>query len=363
MVKGKNEFNWPLIGNRKITEFLTRSIENNSISSAYIFSGPDNLGKTTIANHFAKILLCKERESGDFSNLPCEKCPSCQKFKYANRFKKENIGKMSQENFDIYSTHSDYHLVKKDKEKKNISIDQIRKLIKTLNLTSFLNSYKIGIIKHAHAMSEEAANALLKTLEEPKKKVILILITSSADNLPQTVVSRCQNLEFGPVNHDIIYNYLIKEYNTTRSEAKNFSRLSVGRPALAVKFHNSEEFYNKYIERVESFIKIASAVDVNDRLEELDNIVGKKFLGQEAASETKRILEIWQGLTRDLLMLEMGHPHLIQHQVVLSELKKLKQKTGINNIFKIWGAIMTATKNLQANLNPKLILENIVISI
>ena len=154
----KCEFNWPLVGNDHIVEYLAKSIANNNIGGSYIFTGPDNLGKTTVAKYFANALVCLNKEQGE-GILPCGQCSAC-----------EQVNKQ---------IHGDVHLIKKEKDKKNISIEQVREFIRVLGMASFLNSYKIGIIKHAESLSLEASNALLKTLEEPKVKVIIILVSSS----------------------------------------------------------------------------------------------------------------------------------------------------------------------------------------
>jgi DNA polymerase-3 subunit delta' len=99
-----------------------------------------------------------------------------------------------------------------------------------------LNSYKIGIIKKADKLTAEAQSALLKTLEEPRDKVIVILLASSEDNLLPTILSRGQKLYFQAVNAETIYDYLIAEYGTKRTLAKDLANLSLGRPLRAVKF-------------------------------------------------------------------------------------------------------------------------------
>ena len=91
MQKEKFKFNWPLIGNAQITEFLEKSIGNNKVAGTYIFNGPDNLGKTTAARYFAKSLLCANKRAG--GNLPCGDCSSCRHFQLGDRAKKDGINK------------------------------------------------------------------------------------------------------------------------------------------------------------------------------------------------------------------------------------------------------------------------------
>ncbi|RLC37120.1 hypothetical protein DRH27_04200 [Candidatus Falkowbacteria bacterium] len=231
-----------------------------------------------------------------------------------------------------------------------------------LFLYSFLNSYKIGIVKHADTLSKEAFNALLKTLEEPKKKVLIILIAKTLDSLPGTIVSRSQILRFRPVKADTIYDYLIENHKASRSAAKNFSQLSLGRPALAVKFFEDKDFYNNYKEKVEVFLDFMK-LDINGRLSLIEKIIEKKPINQEAVKKTKRTLEVWQGVIRDWLLLEYGFNNLIQHQIVEDEILKLKKIVDINKVIKLIKAIGQAEEFLNANVNPKLVLENIAVQI
>ena len=252
----ETKFNWPLVGNSHIIEYLEKIIINKQAKGVYIFDGPDNLGKATVARFFAQSLLCENRQG---TASPCQQCNSCKSFKIKNNSPEDETFE------ETGSTHSDYHIIKKEKDKKNISIEQVREFIRTLCMSSFLNSYKIGIIKHAESLSQEAANALLKTLEEPRDKVIVILVVSNLEQLPDTIVSRSQVLRFYPVNREVIFDYLIEEYRASRSEAKNLSRLCLGRPALAVKFLENKDFYKVYKEKVDLFLNFFQQ-DINQKL-------------------------------------------------------------------------------------------------
>lgn len=339
MKKENIEFNWPLIGNEHIVEFLSGSIVNGKVSGSYIFCGPDNLGKTTVANYFAKSLVC----TGGKKNIsPCGECPACQQVEKG-----------------IYG---DINLIKKEKDKKNISIEQIREIIKTLGLSSFLNSYKIGIIKQAETLTIEALNALLKTLEEPKAKVVIILITSNIEALPATIVSRSQILKFHQVKPDIIYDYLIKSHKASRSEAKNFSRLCLGRPALAVKFLEDKDFYENYKSQAEAFLK-SSICDINGRFAAIEEVIGKEPRGQESVKLAMRTIEVWQGLVRDLMLLEWGEGDLIQHHIYEDKLSDIKTKFTPVRLANFMRTLDEAKEYLRANVNPKLVLENIAINL
>ncbi|PLX20893.1 hypothetical protein C0584_03865 [Candidatus Parcubacteria bacterium] len=350
--KQKSKYSWPLIGNQKNIDFLTRSLENDKLSSAYIFSGPDNMGKTKLAQHFSQILLCSQKATLS-SQKPCCKCPSCKSF----------ISSKEDEELDMETARQDFYVLKKEKDKKNISIEQVRDLIYSLSMSSFSDSYKIGIIKHADTLSEEASNALLKLLEEPKKKVIIILISSKLEKMLETIRSRCQVLEFSSVSTDDINKYLLENYKVTRSAAKNYSRISLGRPALALKLLEDKEFYESYLSRLELLLDVLESNDLNEKFSKIENVIDKKLSSQESVAILKRLLETLQGLFRDLYLINYGLNDLVQNEIVDQRLKKSQIKNDIKKILNLLDEIEKSAGYIDANLSPKLILENITLSI
>jgi len=347
------KFNWPHVGNEHIIDFLSKSIINNQVASAYIFSGPDNLGKTRIAKYFAKSLLCDNLNASN-SELPCAECPSCRQFNLSQN--------LSASNQDPAIIHSDYYFINRKRDKKNISIDDIRDFIRSLGLSPFFNSYKIGVIKHAESLSLEAANGLLKTLEEPKDKVVIILITTNLEALPLTIRSRCQILNFHLVKPDIIYDYLLKDFGASRSQAKDLSKLSLGRPALAAKWLQNKESLNTYIERADTFLNFFSQ-DINERIDAYEKLIPSDIKGPEASKLTDRIIDIWAALVRDELLIESGHHDLVHYHFGAKPLGELKKILNINKILEINKILSEARQFLRNNVSPKLALEYVAINI
>lgn len=348
-------FNWPLTGNKEVSTFLEKIIKKRAASGTFIFNGSDDIGKGTMANYFAKSLLCNNFKSGS-GNLPCGECPSCQRFQL--EVKKDDESSQMQ----IGETHGDFHVISKPADKKNISIEQIRDFIKDLSLSSFLGLHKIGVIKQAESLSEEAANSLLKTLEEPRKNVVIILITNNLDSLPQTIVSRSQVLNFSPVKADLIFDYLLNNRRAARSQANNFSHLSLGRPALAIKFFEDKEFLKRYTDKVNIFLSFVGQ-NINDRLAAIEEIIDLKNSGQEAVKKIENIIEIWQGVLRDLLLIEFGHVNLIQNKIEEEKIRSVKTKMPIKKILDLNQSLEKGKEYLRANVSPKLVLENIIINI
>ena len=321
------KYNWPEFGNSKVIEFLDKSLENNKLAQTYIFLGPSDLGKFTIALAFA-------------SNLQ----GNPQGF------------------------NSDLHILDVEEDQKGISIEATRNFIKTLNLSSFLNSYKIGIVKEADLLSSEAKSALLKTLEEPQDKVVIILLATDENNLPATILSRAQVIYFYPVPAETIYDYLIATYGANRSLAKDLANLALGRPLLAVKLWEKPEEYKAYLESAETWLSLPS-LDVNARLLELDKIFKDKTWSKQALNTAESVLYMAEGLARDLLLLNFNQQENIQHSAIKPALEKgllfLNKSADDNGILILQQLklIAQAKEYLVANVNPRLVLEQVAINL
>ena len=158
-----------VIGQSYTVQTLQNAITQSQIAHAYLFAGPRGTGKTSIARIFAKAINCPKRKDGE----PCNECPSCQRITRGSALDVIEIDGAS-----------------------NRGIDQIRQLREEVNFAPAESRYKIYIIDEVHMLTNEAFNALLKTLEEPPERVIFIFATTEPHKVPLTVLSRCQAFEF-----------------------------------------------------------------------------------------------------------------------------------------------------------------------
>lgn len=343
MEKHNTKFSWPLIGNRPITEYLEKCVLKGRLPGAFIFNGPENLGKTTFAIRLAKIILCRQSLKGP---LPCGECPACLSFRR---------GEEDAQNGTF--SYSDFYLVKKDRDKQNLGIEQIRGLIRSVNMSSFLGSYKIGIVKNADQMSLEAANALLKTLEEPKDKVVLILATDQLERLPLTIKSRAQVLNFKPVKSGEIYDYLVKDRKAGRSQARDIANIAAGRPALAVRLLEEPDLLKAMQDQAAAFLDF-SRQGINERLASLEALIEDKESGPAAKRKSTRVIEVWQAVVRDMLLYKNNHINLTQFA---GEEKLRKAEYSDRQIIYWYELLENAKRQLAGNVNHKYVLENIAI--
>ncbi len=161
-----------IIGQDVIINTLKNAIKSNKVAHAYIFSGPRGTGKTSTAKVFAKALNCL-----DYNDGPCNKCDSCL-----------NISS----NPDIIEIDA----------ASNNGVDDVRELINNVRLAPSMSKYKVYIIDEVHMLTPNAFNALLLTLEEPPSNVVFIFATTNIENVPITILSRCQRFDFSQISMD-----------------------------------------------------------------------------------------------------------------------------------------------------------------
>ena len=184
-------------------QLLQRAIANNRIANSYLFFGPPGVGKELIAKWFAKAVNCEEHD-GD----SCDTCISCKKI---------------DKNY-----HPDVICVSPMARSRKIKIEQIRDLQRVVSLKPYEADYKVVIIIEAHTLTQEAGNALLKTLEEPPSNTILILVTHVPEALLPTIRSRVQEVQFYLLDRLIVEELLNEKMETTEEKAKLHSRMSLG---------------------------------------------------------------------------------------------------------------------------------------
>lgn len=324
-----------LIGHQKIWQFLKKSAELEKIPHGLLFSGQEKLGKRTLALEFIKYLNC---ENTDFLKRPCQSCRSCKDIQKGQ--------------------HPDLVIVEPKKPasappsakapegkkttvgKEEIQIAQIRDLNWKLSLKPYSAPIKSAIIDQAHFMNQEAQNCFLKTLEEPKGKTLLILISNLPERLFPTILSRVQRIKFYPVKKIEIKEYL-KNQGLSVKESEEAASLSLGRPGMAVDFAITPQKLESQQQKIKELIKISNS-DLNSRFQYV------KDLSREPQN-LRETLEIWISYFRDALLLRARAKDFPPQGLEGYSSQRLK------NILKLIQS--TSFLILNTNVNPRLALE------
>jgi DNA polymerase-3 subunit delta' len=317
-----------IIGHEKQINSLKNAIDNHSVSHSYLFEGEEGLGKRKVALAFSKTLLCKEEK-----NSPCNSCSSCIKFDRGN--------------------HPDFKEL--FQEKGLINLKQVEELVGSVSTSPFESKRKIFLIDDSHLMNLEGKNKLLKTLEEPPEFMNIILVTSVANRLLPTIVSRCQGIKFYPVDSFKIKELLVKEHFIEEDKAKFIAEFTRGSVGKSIELVTSENFFK---ERDET-IKIIDSILKGDKTRALSSI---DFFtsNKENIDEILDIILYW---FRDILIYnELGESSLILNKDKI-EILSSQSFLDLSKINDIIYRIEETKANIKSNVNLGLSLETMLLNI
>ncbi len=325
-----------IVGNLPALQFIEKVAalgRNNYLSDSYILTGYDPRVSLMAANWLFKALACLDKLA-----WPCDDCLHCHQI--------------------ASGSFPDFYQISIEADKRNIGIEQIKEMIGRLGLSSFTNNYRFVLINNAESLSLSAANSLLKTLEEPGARIVIVLLASDINNLPATIVSRSQVVHFRQVSSDLLFDYLMKQEGMKRSLAKSIARLSLGSFGAAERYLKNEQLYNSRVESATAFALVLDA-DLNQRLKYAQTIVDKK----SEVSGLQDLVALWQSVIRDLLLLNLNQPDLIANDSLRGLLNERRMNFGIKRLVEANKSLAALRTNLAANVNPQMALENALINI
>lgn len=285
-----------VVGQSQAVRILENSIRNDKIAQAYIFHGPDGCGKLFTAYLFAMAINCYTSDE----RTPCGVCPSCVKFlqfchpdlafifpipKFDITPSGEIKSDAQQAEFQKYikqkieKPHQDYAFTGNTE----IRIDQIRMLQQKLLTSPFEAKKRIILIENADQMNVQAANAFLKTLEEPTENTIIIMTAVSLTDMLPTILSRCQKIEFFRINPDKIELYLIVRFAVEPVKAKLISRIANGNLQKAIQLALDETYDT--VDITSSFFQIVYTKDDLNFFNWLDELLTRYTKNTTALNE------------------------------------------------------------------------------
>jgi DNA polymerase-3 subunit delta' len=305
-------------GHARSVGILQRYLEDSRLSGGYLFTGPEGTGKKLVALTLAKALNCSEGKADS-----CDACVSC--------------GKIDR------SDHPDVHLLASGDDE--IKIETIRQLQKELSFRPYEGKVKVFIIDNAHKLTADAANCLLKVLEEPPKQSLIILISDKPALLFRTIVSRCKTVKFSSMPRKSLEQALSASHGLDAGMSHFLAYFSEGRIGSALSLKDTG-IVQKKNECIDKFI--LSDAGLSER--------GSK----QERQELKRQLGIIATWFRDIYMLKIGMPH--QELINLDRKDELLRSMGkftFDEIDDILQSVSDAVLYLDQNINSKLVMQSI----
>lgn len=314
-----------IIGHEQIKEHFQKVIESHKVSHAYILNGEAGMGRKSLANAFALTLLCEKGRSE-----PCMECHACKQVLSGNH---PDL---------IYVTH----------EKPNsIGVDDIREQINdTIMVRPYSSYYKIYIVDEAEKMTQQAQNALLKTIEEPPSYAIIILLTTNQEAFLPTILSRCVQLKLKPLKDFVVKSYLTESMQVPEADAEVYAAFARGNLGKAISIASSEDFKLLHQE-VLHLLKHVKDMDISELLDYIRKL-------KEDNLDIYECLDFMQLWYRDVLLYKVTKDmNLLIFKDEYKMINELSKNSGYDGLERILESIDKAKARLDANVNMELAME------
>ncbi len=323
---------WQVIGQDKILSLLDYSLKTNAIAHAYLLVGPRHVGKGTLAINLAQALNC------DGPELPCCQCRSCQRI--------------------LEGKHADVTPIGLD-SKTEIGIDDIRGLQRLANLPPYEGKCKVFIIEDADYLSTEAANSLLKILEEPPPRVVWLLLAAEEEHLLPTIISRCQRLELKPMPSERIQEVLVNSYNVDANEAKLLMQLCHGRLGWAVSALANDDILEQRSQRIARLVSLLTA-GLEQKFAYAQELASQFSQNRRAGAE---IVETWLDWWRDLMLIKSGCQESIINVDYETTLEEQARELSLSEIEGFLANLCLLQEEISKNVNPRLAWEWLMLNL
>ena len=317
--------NWNLVGHSWAVDLLRRHVANGEARHAYLFSGPPGLGRRTLAVHLAQALNCTNPPApGEF----CGQCRDCRQ-----------IAAMQ---------HPDLAVVQAENEGGTLKVDQVRAVQHSLSLKPYQSKYRVALFLRFQEANDNAANALLKTLEEAPAHAILLLTADTPESLLPTIISRCEIFRLRPLRVEEVESMLATK-GVEADRARLLAHISGGRPGYA----------NRLLE--DSSLLEMRAERLNDLQSLLQSTRVKKFSYADKLSKDKdgmrQAITFWLSYWRDVLLKASRASVPITNVDYAAEIESLAARLTLPAVRRVVSDLEQALDRMDRNVNPRLLAE------
>jgi len=325
---------WHIHGHDWAVNLLRTHAAGDKLRHAYLLAGPQGVGRRTLALRFAQALNCTNAaEPGSF----CGTCRDCRQ-----------IDAM---------THPDLSLLQPEEGHKDVLIDQVRELQHALALAPYAARYRIALLPDFQRATEEASNALLKTLEEPPDKVVLLLTADGLESLLPTIVSRCEIIRLRPSSISSAQDFLQSTKGLTPDQARLLAHLSGGRIGAAIQLADDPQVLSRRSEHLGNFLALLSARRY-ERFKLAEDLT-KPY--DKARGNAAEVLPIWLSYWRDVFVRASGSGLPLVNIDFEPQVKLTAETMDAKSARALVIAHETALQQLDAYANVRLLLESLML--
>ena len=323
--------NWNLIGHEWAVDMLKKHVANETTRHAYLFSGTPSLGRLTLALRFAQALNCATPVS---AGVPCGTCRDCRQIEAMQ--------------------HADLTIIQADSEGGTLKVDQIREARRTLTLKPYQSKYSVSIFLRFQEANDNAANALLKTLEEAPSYAVLILTADNPEQLLPTIVSRCEVLRLRPLAVDEVRREL-EIRGLENSRAKLIAHISGGRFGYALRLIENDALLEKREERLNDLQNLISASRV------------QKFAYADKLSKDKDVMRqadlFWLSYWRDVMLRTAQAETPLVNVDRNVEIEDLASRMDLSSARLVVSGLEDTLEKMDRNVNSRMLAEVLLLDL
>lgn len=324
--------NWDLIGHEWAVQLLKGHLKRGTPRHAYLFTGSQGIGRRTLALRYAQAFNAEQdRNDGDFD-------PKSRT--------SQQIAQMR---------HPDLSLVERQKGDNVIKIDAIRQLQHSLSLSPYAARYRVALLLDFEMANDNAANALLKTLEEPPARVVLLLTAENTEALLPTITSRCEVIRLRPVPLDQLASHLQQQYKLSPDHAQLLAHVSGGRPGHAIQLQQQPELLSQRNTWLDEHRQLLSS----NRIARFD--YAKKMIKDKG--EFIQMLHVWLSFWRDVLLQTSQSGAPLANINRREEIDQLANNIETEVACSVLKNIENTLQTMQTNANLRLVAENLLLEI
>ncbi|MFN0074349.1 MAG: ATP-binding protein [Chloroflexota bacterium] len=327
---------WDVVGHERAVALLSRAMATDQLSHAYILSGPESIGKRTLALQLARAALCL---SEDPSLVPCGECSSCTRVASSN--------------------HPDLRMVELDAEHVQISRKEIGQIQADASLKPLLGQRKVYVLVEVERLSPIAGNQLLKLLEEPPSGVIFVLTSADVGAVLPTILSRCQLIRMQPAPRTVITHHLTERLHLGSASAQAIAEEAEGRIGWAIRAGSDSSLMETRASAIEELVNLIRAPSLARLLK------AQELAGRWSGDRLGVIAELdwWAHAFRDLAVHSVAAEGALRPVSSSASLTSIAGQLSTMRSVQAARATQKTARLLEQNVNPRLALDTLFLDL